>query len=1371
MVENDPNECGAEVDFEVLFDDNCPLVSSPTLIEYSTPGTYTYTVPSGVTEIFVEAFGAQGGNGTIPNSAGGFGGSSSGTLAVTPGDVLTIYVGGQGTSNTTNSCTGLPGGFNGGGDGGSATDGCPNQFAGAGGGGASDVRLGGVTLNDRVIVAGGGAGGGGGTQNQPMQGGDGGGLTGGDGRNNFGAVGGGKGGTQTSGGAGGTDSNSGSLSQGDSGTFGNGGNGDTFDFGGGGGGGGGYYGGGGGCGFFEGGGGGGSNYIGGVSAPMLSQLAGVRTGDGLVRLSFAATGGLVQTEGLPSGSLFPVGTTTNTFVVFDGSGNTATCSFQVTVEDTQAPTVSCPANVTVVTSDGGETGDCVGQYDWDHPTADDNCGLATYVVTYTNPDGTIDGPFDAYSIENSSPSSAASRNFEIGETTVTYYVEDANGNDASCSFTVTATDNEDPVFQNCPPAGFTVDVFTNECQTDLFWPIPTATDNCSVTVTQIAGPAFGSPANPGMFTITYEAEDAAGNTELCTFTIDVQDTENPIISNCPFNNQEIAVDDNCEAFLPDYTTEINAFDNCGNYTTTQVPAAGDGPHAAGDVVSVVITVTDDSGNSSTCEFDVDVIDEIDPTIECPDDIVVSNDAGVCGAVVEFEDPVIDDNCPLPTSSSMEAFGYTGTIETWTVPAGVTSLTIQAAGAQGSDAEFGAVGGLGASITGEFTVTPGQVLNILVGEQGEKDTDFGDGGGGGGGTFVWDANTNQLLIAAGGGGGAAGFSGGFDGAAGSATETPTAGLGAGSGAGGIGGNGGNGGVDGGGTNNTGTGAGGTGWFSNGANGAFGSSPGFGGVSPLNGGQGGLQGPQDGAGRGGFGGGGGHGGNDGAGGGGGGYNGGGGGNSWTGSLWGSGGGGGSFNGGTNQTNVAGTNGGNGQLMITYSGTAALVQTEGLPSGSVFPVGTTVNTFVVTDASGNTATCSFEVTVTDDQNPDLTCPANATVVTSDGGETGDCAGQLDWDHPVASDNCGIEEYVVTYTNPDGTIDGPFDAFSIDNGTTSTAASRNFEVGVTTVTYYVVDIYGNENSCEFTVTATDDENPSFVNCPPAGQVVEVFTNDCTADGTWPIPIAEDNCEVTVTQTGGPIYGDPLSPGTYTVTYTATDAAGLTAECEFDVVVIDTENPVLKNCPFEDQILSVDENCEGELPDYTNRIQVDENCDGVTVTQTPAAGTIYVPGDVVNVTITAEDASGNTTSCSFDVLVQDNTPPTAICNNLGFESGFELTYNFENGTQGWTTGNEPFTVFGIPSIPSTWALSTQTAGSTPVTLGTTWFGTPNDGELGAENSWIESPVINVGSTNMIEVNFDSYSSNEGGYPDEYDVERVEISVNGGPFHGVEQRL
>ena len=40
----------------------------------------------------------------------------------------------------------------------------------------------------------------------------------------------------------------------------------------------------------------------------------------------------------------------------------------------------------------------------------------------------------------------------------------------------------------------------------------------------------------------------------------------------------------------------------------------------------------------------------------------------------------------------------------------------------------------------------------------------------------------------------------------------------------------------------------------------------------------------------------------------------------------------------------------------------QTVGLASGEVFPIGVTTNTFVVTDASGNTAECSFSVTVND-------------------------------------------------------------------------------------------------------------------------------------------------------------------------------------------------------------------------------------------------------------------------------------------------------------------------------------------------------------------------------------------------------------------------
>src|SRR5262249_42603098 len=61
---------------------------------------------------------------------------------------------------------------------------------------------------------------------------------------------------------------------------------------------------------------------------------------------------LTQTAGLPSGATFPKGTTTNSFKVTDTSSNSVTCSFTVTVNDTQPPTISCPSNIVVSTAPG-----------------------------------------------------------------------------------------------------------------------------------------------------------------------------------------------------------------------------------------------------------------------------------------------------------------------------------------------------------------------------------------------------------------------------------------------------------------------------------------------------------------------------------------------------------------------------------------------------------------------------------------------------------------------------------------------------------------------------------------------------------------------------------------------------------------------------------------------------------------------------------------------------------------------------------------------------------------------------------------------------------------------------------------------------------
>ena len=243
-------------------------------------GSYhAWTVPSGVSAITIEAYGAQGGTATSGNGyLGGYGGYAKGDLAVTPGQTLYFYVGGQGTGVGNFILGG--GGWNGGGH---------AQGSADGGGGASDVRAGGTDLSNRVIVAGGGGGNG----YYSYNGGAGGGTSGSSGGNatDGTAAYGGSGGTQSAGGTG-----SGNY-PGSSGTLGVGGNGGIGSglIGYSGGGGGGYYGGAGGAGNvvygtgYGAAGGGGSSYVGGVTNATTS--AGLKQGNGQIIISYTVVAG------------------------------------------------------------------------------------------------------------------------------------------------------------------------------------------------------------------------------------------------------------------------------------------------------------------------------------------------------------------------------------------------------------------------------------------------------------------------------------------------------------------------------------------------------------------------------------------------------------------------------------------------------------------------------------------------------------------------------------------------------------------------------------------------------------------------------------------------------------------------------------------------------------------------------------------------------------------------------------------------------------------------------------------------------------------------------------------------------------------------
>jgi len=278
----------------VLSNPSPVCVSGTCTINFDTTGDYyLWSAPTTGTYTF-QVWGAQGGNagynGTVYRE-GGKGGYASGNYALTSGQTLYLYVGGQG-AGTTSSANGdlQSGGFNGGGNG---YNGDTSIKRGAGGGGATDIRISGNALTDRVIVAGGGAGAArydGYLTNHP---GVGGGTSGGNGYTDWLTVesgNNGRGGTQSQGGAGGSNGGtaiSGSLGAGGRGVI-------NTSFGSCGGGGGFYGGGGSGVGAAA---GGGSGYVGGVTSstitagnasmpnPAGGNMVG-RSGNGFIKITY-----------------------------------------------------------------------------------------------------------------------------------------------------------------------------------------------------------------------------------------------------------------------------------------------------------------------------------------------------------------------------------------------------------------------------------------------------------------------------------------------------------------------------------------------------------------------------------------------------------------------------------------------------------------------------------------------------------------------------------------------------------------------------------------------------------------------------------------------------------------------------------------------------------------------------------------------------------------------------------------------------------------------------------------------------------------------------------------------------------------------------
>lgn len=218
-----------------------------------------------------------------------------------------------------------------------------------------------------------------------------------------------------------------------------------------------------------------------ITVPNDPNLAGAVVSYNAPQPSDPSLGPVVSSP--PSGSFFPLGTTVVTNQ--DRTGNS--CSFQVTVKDVQAPTITCPNSLVL---------------NQDRPSG----ALVTYVATAADNSGSV----------NLVCTPASGSVFPLGSTVVTCTASDAAGNTSTCSFQVTVKDTQGPVV-NCPASATALQDLAGGAIVSY---TVTASDNSgSVNVT--SSPASGSFFALGTTTVTSVAVDSSGNVSTCTFPVTV----------------------------------------------------------------------------------------------------------------------------------------------------------------------------------------------------------------------------------------------------------------------------------------------------------------------------------------------------------------------------------------------------------------------------------------------------------------------------------------------------------------------------------------------------------------------------------------------------------------------------------------------------------------------------------------------------------------------------------------------------------------------------------------------------------------------------------------------------------------------------------
>ena len=369
---------------------------------------------------------------------------------------------------------------------------------------------------------------------------------------------------------------------------------------------------------------------------------------------------VVQTAGLPSGSEFPVGTTTNTFTVTDSNDNTTECTFNVTVEDNEAPTVVCNP-LEIALRENGE-----------------------YVLNSSDIDLIVAGTSDNSTIYEDLGITVFPLSFECIHTyepvAVKVTVEDAYGNVGTCNTIVTVIDTIAPVML-CQDIEVELDgtgnalIFPGMVNGGSNTSLPSwartyndmgtgCYDACGIEFLELSQNEF-SCQDLGPNIVTMTAADPMGNVSTCQVTVTVVEHELPWVT-C--KDAEITLDEDGLAVLTPEMVVADYGDMCGVDTVIVEPLSFDCSTTGENQVTV--TVMDMAGNESSCTATVMVNDNQSPEIPQADDIEIVVEPGVCVTpIADYPGITATDDCGAELS--LEAgYGPSGlfplgtSVETW-----------------------------------------------------------------------------------------------------------------------------------------------------------------------------------------------------------------------------------------------------------------------------------------------------------------------------------------------------------------------------------------------------------------------------------------------------------------------------------------------------------------------------------------------------------------------------------------------------------------------------------------------------------------------------------------------------------------------------------